>query len=444
MSRLEEIVQNIIVLEKSLIKQDIEKSKSDYKLKLERLEARRTDKQYTKEESEYVDNWTDQETQCEFCEYWRKDSCIKVRGEISSEGHCKFWERPEIEKAMKGGEPVGTIKKRTDGQTYKKVAQTGDANKDWKLVTKDKTGNKEDIKDGVSNGEQGNSQVSKKDLVEHAKNTSEEALNNAIKQSTDSKIRQSAHEELDRRSKEEHIQEDKKETKVDKKEEGNEHVEEFRQLSDEQIKFYLDAPYPKVKEAAKQIANERGLSIVSKEDYIKQFEDFSEKGDYTISKFYRNQSEKSRKYLDQNKEIRSSTSFYKGNGFKDIREFITFGEVKRQGETKESIQKDIDNLSKFIDDNKIDKDLCLYRNVMIGGTFFTKLKEGDIYEDKSFSSTALTPQDIFGDFEIKILAKKDSKVSNLDNDKEQEYLVDKDSKFRVIEKKDNGIIVELL
>ena len=54
--------------------------------------------------------------------------------------------------------------------------------------------------------------------------------------------------------------------------------------------------------------------------------------------------------------------------------------------------------------------------------------------------------DEFGDFNIKILAKKGSKVANVNNGYEMEYLIDKDSKFRVIERQKDGlgITVELL
>ena len=106
----------------------------------------------------------------------------------------------------------------------------------------------------------------------------------------------------------------------------------------------------------------------------------------------------------------------------------------------------IKEISKFIGDNKIDNNLILNRRVLTGGTFFTKLKEGDVYEDKSFSSTSLTEQTKFGDFNIKILAKKGSNVANVNNMGEYEYLIDKGSKFRVIEKHKNGmgITVELL
>jgi hypothetical protein len=85
------------------VEDDVEKA-IDYKTKLERLEARRTDKQYTKEAAEYVDNFKDgdhiEETSCDRCTYYhpkQEDNCIKVVGKVSHNGHCKFWEKPEIE-----------------------------------------------------------------------------------------------------------------------------------------------------------------------------------------------------------------------------------------------------------------------------------------------------------------------------------------------------------
>jgi len=243
------------------------------------------------------------------------------------------------------------------------------------------------------------------------------------------------------------------------KEEENPYIEKFRTLSDDQIKFYLGAPYPTVKEAAKMVADERGLNILSKEDYIKQFEDYN---DFNKAfDLYNPERKKISRYLDdkKNTEKEISLNTYIGYGFQAIRfylsdpstfdkrhkEFVATGK-KLTSMSEEEIKQTSDDLSIIINDNKIDRNLSLNRRVLTGDTFFAKLKEGDIYEDKSFSSSSLTEQSKFGDFNIKILAKKGSRVANVNNIGEYEYLIDKDSKFRVIEKREDnlGITVELL
>lgn len=365
-----------------------------------------------------------------------------------------------IEKAWKK-QPIGTITTHKDGKKYKKVSETGNVKVDWKLVTQDKSSTsqengsrKERIADDNS------TKLSKDQLAEHAKNTSEQALQSTIKNSPNEEERKVAHEELDRRKKEEVVQEisDKKDlTDSGKVNQQNEFVEKFRTLSDEQVKFYLEAPHEKVKEAAKMVADERGLNIVSKEDYIKQFEDWSDDRDRVIE-VYEKDADKAFLYLDDHEEVYSSVRDYMKDGFTNVRSYLTNKEkfIEKMeyihGEFSASIIKqvesDVKNLTKFIEDNKVDKDLVLHRMVMDSGSssFFSKLKEGDIYEDKSFSSSSLFKLTEFGDFHIKILARKGSNVANINNRREFEYLIDKESKFRVIEKHENGlgITVELL
>ena len=126
-----------------------------------------------------------------------------------------------IEKAWKKS-PIGTIATRKDGKKYKKVSETGNSKADWKLVTQDK-GSKQDEnsanKDAKSENNT-NTQPTEKELKEHAKTTSEQALENAIKQSPDPEVRQTAHEELKRREEEEKPAEEdeKKKEGKDKKE----------------------------------------------------------------------------------------------------------------------------------------------------------------------------------------------------------------------------------
>lgn len=238
-----------------------------YKQKLERLEARRTDKQYTKEEADYVDNWTTQETQCEFCSYWRKDSCIKVIGEIRSEGHCKFFEHPETEKGEKDTpskayllglipdeliekawkkQPIGTVTTRKDGQQYRKVAETGNTDQDWKLVSKDKAESGKPESEGNKESKEvkgGDKPIDSKELEIHAKNASESTLQSAIKESADANVRTAAHNELDRRETEE---------KVSEKKDGGEKRKESSKVSP-QDKFAKETGKDWVKESVNNL-----------------------------------------------------------------------------------------------------------------------------------------------------------------------------------------------
>jgi hypothetical protein len=84
-----------------------------------------------------------------------------------------------------------------NGVQMKKVSSTGNSKQDWQPV---KQGEQ---KQGEQSGGREEGELSEEDLKEHAKQSSEQALSNAIKSSPDPTIRQVAHAELQRRSKEE-------------------------------------------------------------------------------------------------------------------------------------------------------------------------------------------------------------------------------------------------
>lgn len=101
------ILEGIIPLEMVIKKAKDIRDSSYYKENLERLEARRTDKQYSKEKAGYVDSFKEgdhvEENSCDRCEYYRpkeKDNCVKVKGDISHNGHCKFFEYGDTEKSL--------------------------------------------------------------------------------------------------------------------------------------------------------------------------------------------------------------------------------------------------------------------------------------------------------------------------------------------------------
>lgn len=187
----------------------------------------------------------------------------------------------------------------------------------------------------------------------------------------------------------------------------NEFVEKFRTLSDEQVKFYLNAPYPKVKEAAKKIMNERGLSVVSKEEYYKQFKDLSDKERKEVRKEYDKDSDLIYEYLTRNPNIEKSLHFYIGKNYTYVRQYLSDPEkYNNKFHLKEELEEVSKHLSKLIKDNPIQEDLSLHRRVYTSNGFFTNLKVGDIYEDKSFSSTSMQKLTQFGNFNINICVRR--------------------------------------
>ncbi len=103
----------------------------------------------------------------------------------------------DIEKSRRK-RSIGEVVTRKDGKKYRKIAETGDSSKDWKLVS-DKKGVKDDEESGST---------PKGDLDEYAKKSSKTALENAIKNSDDPDLRVSAQKELARREKEESVSDD--------------------------------------------------------------------------------------------------------------------------------------------------------------------------------------------------------------------------------------------
>jgi hypothetical protein len=125
-------------------------------------------------------------------------------------------------------------------------------------------------------------------------------------------------------------------------------------------------------------------------------------------------------------------------------------EYKRLFDKKNEVilKQRINDISNYIFDNKISRDMELYRGIKGEGVeFFNSLKVGDFYKDVSFSSTSsdFTKTRMFSDgLTIKILAKKGSSVADIKNERESEYLIDRNSRFKVVDRKGSGLTVELL
>lgn len=107
-------------------------------------------------------------------------------------------------------------------------------------------------------------------------------------------------------------------------------------------------------------------------------------------------------------------------------------------------------IAEAIDKNPCKENLVLYRRLelreMNSLNELLNAEVGSIIEDKSFSSFSLKQLSSFGsDFQITLLAKKGDKVANINNTvDEYEYLTQRFSKFKVLAKGLNSIVVEMV
>ena len=72
------------------------------------------------------------------------------------------------------------------------------------------------------------------------------------------------------------------------------------------------------------------------------------------------------------------------------------------------------------------------------------MKKGDTGVLKSIQSFSYTQKDIFGDFQITLLAKKGDPIANAKNEWELEFISKQNSKFKVLETGYNSIVIELV
>lgn len=107
-------------------------------------------------------------------------------------------------------------------------------------------------------------------------------------------------------------------------------------------------------------------------------------------------------------------------------------------------------IAEAIDKNPCKENLVLYRRLeardMNSLNELLNAEVGSVIEDKSFSSFSLKQLSSFGsDFQITLLAKKGDKVANINNTvAEYEYLTQRFSKFKVLAKGLNSIVVEMV
>lgn len=147
-----------------------------------------------------------------------------------------------------------------------------------------------------------------------------------------------------------------------------------------------------------------------------------------------------------NETEKKALDFYKGEGYVGIREF-NFGKSENsQFSQMSSI------ISSFIDKNPLEDNLVLNRRMDVNTiSDINALNQwiganvGDVIEDKSFTSFSLRQLANFGDdLQVTLLAKKGDKISNINNPYETEYLAQKNSKYKVIAKGTNSIVVEIV
>ena len=147
-----------------------------------------------------------------------------------------------------------------------------------------------------------------------------------------------------------------------------------------------------------------------------------------------------------NETEKKALDFYKGEDYVGIREFNLGKSENSQFSQMSSI------ISSFIDKNPLEDNLVLNRRMDVNTiSDINALNQwiganvGDVIEDKSFTSFSLRQLANFGDdLQVTLLAKKGDKISNINNPYETEYLAQKNSKYKVIAKGTNSIVVEIV
>ena len=189
-----------------------------------------------------------------------------------------------------------------------------------------------------------------------------------------------------------------------------------------------------IKSGCSPIANGMLYSEYNGKDYRHFTEENESKLFYKADRNRTNETEK--KALD----------FYKGEGYVGIREFNLGKSENSQFSQMSSI------ISSFIDKNPLEDNLVLNRRMDVNTiSDINALNQwiganvGDVIEDKSFTSFSLRQLANFGDdLQVTLLAKKGDKISNINNPYETEYLAQKNSKYKVIAKGTNSIVVEIV
>jgi len=163
--------------------------------------------------------------------------------------------------------PEGTIREHGGRKVIKKFGQWVPVKMKERKVTEEPEKTKDKKQEQP---DQQKTKQAEENLQKHVKGASDEALKKAIKESKDEKIKEVAQKELDRRKGKESPEEEKVEKKEVDEEKENKFVENFRELSKEQLKFYLNSPDEDIVNAAKKVLKEKGVKKIE-EPLIEKF-----------------------------------------------------------------------------------------------------------------------------------------------------------------------------
>lgn len=178
------------------------------------------------------------------------------------------------------------------------------------------------------------------------------------------------------------------------------------------------------------------------------------------------------KYIANAREHPASTSeeealeLYAGNSFYRFLVEYMFREgdidkmnkeAKMRGESKfgsveaaeKVAKKTIKDLNDYIDKNPIDENVILSRRVNTSHNeeIFAQMalmKKGDTGTFKSVQSFSYTQKEMFGNFQITLLAKKGDPIANAHNEWELEFISKQNTNFRVLETGYNSMVIELI
>ena len=157
-------------------------------------------------------------------------------------------------------------------------------------------------------------------------------------------------------------------------------------------------------------------------------------------------------FLKCTKDQRKAIYSYTGSGYMAMRDILTESpKVKSLSkEKRELIKTKIDLIKEALEQNPLKRNMVLNRRLEISETgnnlsTWLNAKVGQVIEDKSFASFGMQHEDFFGsDLQITLLAKKGDSIMNVDNIGESEYLVQAGSKYKVLARGTNSIVVEII
>lgn len=282
-----------------------------------------------------VDNYLDDLLDSEYIDEDRylilKAQVNKFNGDPSHGGRLV-----QVKKVDKSGKNITEWVKREDLNSQKEISSSKKTERDNKLQTREK-------------------------LLEHAKNSSVESLNNTIQNSKDSNLREIAHQELDRRKKEEHVNEDK--TKTTKEEEST---------TGKKLTYNIDSLKSEYKEAMESNNFDKLVEIGKKlSENAKVVQDES-----TLGKKRDEGIDESKLSQNFTPEEEDALNEYVSIKYKEINDQL------RKGEVDSKNQKIVDLITSSMENNKLKEDIIVHRG-------FDNSKKTQ-NSKKSFTSTSLS------------------------------------------------------